>query len=61
MPLSQGDDRKTIASNIREFHQGDTYARTKREHGKRDADKQAVAVAMRMAKEARRKTIAGGR
>lgn len=46
MPLKKGQSRATVSSNIREFHTGKTYARTKRKFGKKRADKQAVAVAM---------------
>lgn len=45
MPLKKGKSKKTLSSNIREFHKGKTYARTKKKFGKRRANKQAVAVA----------------
>jgi hypothetical protein len=44
MPLKKGTSRSTLSSNIREFHKGKTYARTKRKFGKKRADKQAVAA-----------------
>lgn len=44
MPLKKGKSKRTMSSNIREFHKGKTYARTKRKYGKKRADKQAVAV-----------------
>lgn len=34
-----------MSANIREFHQGATYERTRRKFGKKTADKQAVAAA----------------
>lgn len=57
MPLKQGSSQTIIGSNIREFHKGMTYERTKRKFGKARADKQAIAVAMREA----HKTIMGGK
>lgn len=42
MPGRQG--AKNVGSNIKEFHKGKTYAKTKAKHGKKVADKQAVAV-----------------
>ncbi len=47
MPLKKGKSKKTIGRNIRELHKGKTYARTARKFGKKKADKQAVAIAMR--------------
>lgn len=47
MPLHKG--KKNIAENIREFHTGKTYARTKAKHGKQVADKQAIAAAIHAA------------
>lgn len=45
MPLLKGRTLKTFRNNIREFHTGKTYARTKAKYGKKTADKQAVAAA----------------
>lgn len=45
MPLSKGRSKKTLAKNIREFHKGRTYSKTKKKFGKKRANKQAVAVA----------------
>ena len=55
MPLKKGSSKKTISSNIGEFHGGKTYARTERRYGKDKADKQAVAVALNKARESRQK------
>lgn len=46
MPLEPGKDQKTISKNIREFHGGETYSRTKKKYGKKKADKQAVAASL---------------
>lgn len=43
MPI---DPRKSTSENIREFHTGRTYAKTKSRFGKKRADRQAVAVAL---------------
>jgi hypothetical protein len=48
MPLKKG--KSNISQNIREFHKGKTYARTKRKYGSRRANKQAIAAAIRAAK-----------
>jgi len=53
MPLKSG--KKNVSSNIRESHKGQTYARTKAKFGKKDADRQAVAVAMAAARKGKRK------
>lgn len=64
MSLAKASSRSTIASNIREFHGGQTYAATKAKFGVRRANAQAVAIAMRAASKSRpkrKRTIAGGR
>ncbi len=50
MPLKSGSSKKTISDNIKEFHKGGTYAKTAAKFGKKDADKQAVAVAYSVAR-----------
>lgn len=50
MPLKKGSSKKVVSSNISEFHGGKTYAHTKKKFGKKRADKQAVAVALHMAR-----------
>lgn len=57
MPLAQGSSKKTISKNISEFHTGKTYAHTSEKFGKERADKQAVAVALDVA---RRNRAMGG-
>lgn len=44
-PLKKGKSKKTLSSNIREFHKGKTYAKTRKKFGKKRANKQAIAVA----------------
>ena len=46
MPLRKGTSRATVSNNIREFHTGKTYARTKAKFGKKTADRQAIVAAM---------------
>lgn len=53
MPLKSGSSQKVISSNIREFHGGETYAKTAAKFGKKKADKQAVAIALSKAREGR--------
>jgi hypothetical protein len=51
MPLKPGKSPSTVSKNISEFHTGKTYAKTKAKHGKKVADKQAVAAALNKARE----------
>lgn len=60
MPLKAGSSQKVISQNIREFHTGDTYAKTKAKFGKAKADKQAIAVAMSTARKYGKKKAYGG-
>jgi len=53
MPLKQGGSRKIVSENISEFHQGPTYARTRRKFGKKTADQQAVAAALSQQRKSR--------
>lgn len=57
MPLRRGTSDTIVSANIREMHQGKTYAHTKEKFGKKRADAQAVAVAMHM----RHESILSGR
>ena len=50
MPMSG----KSTSDDIREFHGGKTYSKTKRKFGKKRADKQAVAAALSSQRRARR-------
>lgn len=47
MPLKKG--AKNVGTNIKEFHAGKTYAKTKAKYGKSVADRQAVAASMNAA------------
>ena len=47
MPLSKGTSKRTVSKNIRELHQGKTFARTKKKFGAKKANKQAVAIALK--------------
>jgi hypothetical protein len=54
MPLQKGRGRAVISENIREFHTGKTYARTKAKYGADVANRQAVAAAYSAAGESRK-------
>ena len=49
MPLRKGTGQRTISNNLRELHGGNMYAKTKKKSGKKKANKQAVAVALKKA------------
>lgn len=49
MPLRKGEGQRTIGSNIRELHDGRLFAKTKKKSGKKNARKQAVAIALKKA------------
>jgi len=55
MPLKKGSSAKTVSANIRELHGGKTFAHTSAKFGKKRADKQAVAIALKKAGKSRRK------
>jgi hypothetical protein len=54
MPMEPGKDQKTISKNIREFHSGETYQKTKKKYGKKKADKQAVAASLENARRSKK-------
>jgi Family of unknown function (DUF6496) len=53
MPLKRGSSKKTISSNISEFHKGKTFAHTAKKFGKAKANKQAIAVAFSQARKSK--------
>ena len=55
MPLKQGKSQKTISSNIKELHTGQTFQKTEAKEGKKAADKQAVAIALSEARKSKKK------
>jgi hypothetical protein len=55
MPLRSGSGRSVVSENIRELHHGKTYSKTKSRHGKKKADRQAVAIALSTARGGKRK------
>jgi hypothetical protein len=44
MPLKPGED---TGKAIRDLHGGKTYSKTRKKHGKKKADKQAIAIALK--------------
>lgn len=60
MPLRKGYSRSIISSNIRELHTGATFAHTEGKFGKKRADSQAVAIALDVARKAKRRRRADG-
>jgi hypothetical protein len=55
MPLKKGKGKKVLAENIREFHHGKTYAKTKAKFGAATANKQAVAAAYSQQRRSKKK------
>jgi hypothetical protein len=53
MPLKSG--KSAVSENIRELHSGETYKRTAEKSGKEAANKQAVAIAYKKARESGKK------
>jgi hypothetical protein len=49
MPLEKGKSREVVSSNIEELHKGPQHAKTEAAHGKKTADAQAVAIALKEA------------
>lgn len=48
MPMMKG--KGNVSRNIKEFHKGETYAKTANKYGKKTANKQAVAAAINASK-----------
>lgn len=59
MPLKEGSSQKVVSANISELHKGPRYAATRAKHGAEAANKQAIAIALKTARESRR--AMGGR
>lgn len=55
MPLKKVKSKKVISENIKEFHKGKTYKKTKAKFGTKKANAQAVAVAYSKAKKYKKK------
>lgn len=53
MPLEHGSSRSVVSNNIRELHEGKTYAHTASKFGKQRANKQAIAIALNQARKNR--------
>lgn len=59
MPLTKSSKPSAIGQNIREFHHGKTYAKTASKFGKERADKQAIAVAFSVGRQAKNRADGG--
>lgn len=55
MPLAKGRSKATVSKNVSELHSGKTYAHTEKKYGKKTADAQAVAIALKAAGKSRKK------
>ena len=55
MPLKKSAKKAVVGENIAEFHNGPTYAATKRKFGKAKANDQAVAVALSTQRRAKKR------
>jgi hypothetical protein len=55
MPLKKGTSKKTVSKNIRELHTGKTHARTQKKFGKKKADAQSEAIALKKAGKTKKK------
>lgn len=58
MPLRPGED---TGEAIRELHSGKTYSRTRKKHGKKKADKQAIAIALSNHRKGKKKSHKRGK
>lgn len=54
MPLLSGKSQRIISRNIAEMHKGPSYEKVKRRHGKKVADKMAIAAAYSKARKSKR-------
>jgi hypothetical protein len=55
MPLLQSDTQAATDSNFHELRHGKTYRRTRKKLGKKRANKQMVAIALKTKREAKKK------
>jgi hypothetical protein len=55
MPLIKSSSKKATAENFHELRHGKTYKKTAKKHGKRRAQKQMVAIALKTKRQAKRK------
>ena len=54
MPLRKGASEATKRANFEEFGAGKTYAKTRKKHVKRKADKQRIAVVLSKQRESKK-------
>jgi hypothetical protein len=55
MPIKKGKSKKVVGENISELHSGKTHAKTQKKFGKKKADKQSVAIALKKAGKSKKK------
>lgn len=56
MPLIKSASKAATKQNFHDLRHGNTYARTRRKSGKKKANKQMVAIAMRNKRDAARRS-----
>lgn len=55
MPLMAGTSNDVVSTNIDELEHGKVVGKTRRKYGKKRAQKQAIAIALKKKRESRRK------
>lgn len=61
MPLLAGSSSDTVSANIDELEHGNVVGKTRRKFGKKRAQKQAIAIALKKAGKSRNQPLANKR